>query len=387
EIEEKDLRKLITLNEGMESNDPGNDPELRNLPGRGDVDPGGSNATRDPAEQEELAKRAQDQAFSDYLRYGVTNNPNLRAAMPLPQHLREAAFGAEQRGTNPQTTQTDSLGGFLVGESWANQVVSAMKAFGGILGVAEVITTASGDTMNYPTEDGTNDKGRIIAENAANVVSDMSLGNTQIGAFMYTSDVIKLPLQLLMDSLYDADGLAARRCGTRIGRASAEHFAVGDGSAAPQGLVPAAGAGPTTAAPTAIAHTDMLALKHSVNRAYRGNARWGFADSTLLALKSITDQTGLPLWNPNIDGAEASSYDGDRYFLDDDIPDLATTGNRCVLYGDFSYYIIRMVRDITLFRYNELFMQNHQIGIQAYARMDAQFVDAGGGAVKALIAG
>jgi HK97 family phage major capsid protein len=41
-----------------------------------------------------------------------------------------------------------------------------------------------------------------------------------------------------------------------------------------------------------------------------------------------------------------------------------------VLFGKFDKYIIRDVLGMTMVRYNELYMPNHQVGFQAYLRTD-----------------
>jgi HK97 family phage major capsid protein len=53
-----------------------------------------------------------------------------------------------------------------------------------------------------------------------------------------------------------------------------------------------------------------------------------------------------------------------------------------VIFGQFSKYMIRDVRDITLIRLNERYADYHQVGFLAFARADGDLLDAGTHPVK-----
>ena len=80
----------------------------------------------------------------------------------------------------------------------------AMKAFGGMREVAEIINTDDGSDLLMPTFDDTANEGKITAENTDVGTDDVAFGQTSMGAFMYTSGVYLLPVQLLQDSKYRA---------------------------------------------------------------------------------------------------------------------------------------------------------------------------------------
>lgn len=68
---------------------------------------------------------------------------------------------------NAMSTTTPAEGGYTVPAEIATMVVDALKAFGGMREVSQVITTAGGNALNWPTSDGTSEVGEIVAENAA----------------------------------------------------------------------------------------------------------------------------------------------------------------------------------------------------------------------------
>ena len=140
--------------------------------------------------------------------------------------------------------------------------------------------------------------------------------------------------------------------------------------------------GKTSAASGAIAHADLLALKHAVDPAYRaGTARWLFNDNTLLGLKLMKDGQGRPLWLPDIAGVAPATIDGDQYQIDQGMPDVAANA-KAVAYGDFSYLQIRRVKGMELRRLTEKYAEFGMVGFLMFHRFDALLED--NAAVKVL---
>jgi len=63
------------------------------------------------------------------------------------------------------------------------------------------------------------------------------------------------------------------------------------------------------------------------------------------------------------------------------MPDLGAT-NTPIAFGDFSYYYIRIVRDMQMVRFDEKYMDFLQVGFAAYMRADGLLMDTG--AIKKL---
>ncbi len=60
---------------------------------------------------------------------------------------------------NTMSTTTGSEGGFTVQTDVAKSVLDALKAFGGMRSVAEILQTAQGNPMTFPTSNGTAETG------------------------------------------------------------------------------------------------------------------------------------------------------------------------------------------------------------------------------------
>ena len=286
-----------------------------------------------------------------------------------------SALDTEQRQLfkemRAQTVGTGSEGGFTVPTEFRNRVAEAMKAFGGLANIATVFETDSGNPITWAITDGTADEGVMIGEKEESTEQDMEFGQVVIGAKKMTSNIVKISDELLQDSGVDIAGLIARRIGSRLGRGEAKQLLTGNGTGNNiKGLLNQVTGGKTSAASGAIAHADLLALKHAVDPAYRaGTARWLFNDNTLLGLKLMKDGQGRPLWLPDIAGVAPATIDGDQYQIDQGMPDVAANA-KAVAYGDFSYLQIRRVKGMELRRLTEKYAEFGMVGFLMFHRFD-----------------
>ena len=104
---------------------------------------------------------------------------------------------------NTMSTTTGSEGGFTVDSEVASTVLDALKAFGGMRGVSTVIQTSGVGAMSFPTSDGTNEEGEIIAENQSATDEDVSFGTISLPVYKFSSKVVVVPFELLQDSNVD----------------------------------------------------------------------------------------------------------------------------------------------------------------------------------------
>src|SRR6185312_9851899 len=94
----------------------------------------------------------------------------------------------------------------------------AKKWFGGIEGVVEKFTTETGNPLPWPTVNDTANKGRIIGQNVQVTETDLSFNQVTYNAYIGSSDLVLIPLELIQDAYFDMDALSARLLGTRLGR-------------------------------------------------------------------------------------------------------------------------------------------------------------------------
>ena len=276
-----------------------------------------------------------------------------------------------------------SLGGYTVPDAMMGPLESALLQWGGMRQVATILTTDTGADLPIPTTNDTSNKGEMIAENTAVNQLEATFAQVILGSFKYSSKMINLSVELLQDSALNLPALLGEMLGTRIGRITNDDFTTGAGSAGPRGIVTAAAnSSVTSASATALTYAEILSLKHSVDPAYRANAGWMMPDGVLVMMKKIADSTGRPIWLPSLAQGAPATFDGDPYVINQSMSSAAAA--KALLYGDFSKYMIREVRGITLLRLDERYAEKHQVAFVAFARYDGDLIDAGTNPVKYL---
>ncbi|MFF4746796.1 phage major capsid protein [Streptomyces sp. NPDC001268] len=279
-----------------------------------------------------------------------------------------------------QGVATGAAGGYVVPPEFRAQMVETMKFYGAMRQVSEVITTSTGATLPWPTNDDTANVGAILSENTQVTEQDVTLGQQDIGAYMYTSKLVRVSLQLLQDSVLDFEGWLARKLGERIGRIQNTHFTTGTGTSQPEGVQTNATIGKTgtTGQTTSVTYDDLVDLVHSVDPAYRNSGRVQFmlADSTLGAVRKLKDSQNRPLWQPSVQEGVPDKVLGYDYIVNQDMPAMAANA-KSILFGDFfAGYLIRDVQDIQTLRLAERYADFLQVGFLAFARADGTPQDA-----------
>lgn len=308
----------------------------------------------------------------------------------------DKALSAEEWASirNTMSTTTAGEGGYTVQTDVAKSVLDALKEYGGMRAVAEVITMASGNPMAFPTSDGTTEEGEIIAENATATDLDISFGTKALPVYKFSSKVVTVPFELLQDSSVDIEGFVNGRLVTRLGRITNKKFTIGTGTNEPTGVIVASSVGVTaanaTSQVTSITYDSLVDLEHSVDPAYRKSSSCGFMmnDSSVKVVRKIKDTQGRPIFVP---GYEQGSPGGapDRLlnrpiYTNQDVAAMAASA-KSIAFGDFNYYKVRDVMDVTMFRFTDsAYAKKGQVGFLAWMRSGGNLTDVGG-AVKVFV--
>lgn len=308
----------------------------------------------------------------------------------------DSALSAEDWATirNTMSVGTNSQGGYTVQTEVANSVLDALKAFGGMRSVAEIIQTAQGNPMQFPTSDGTAETGEIIGENTTATGADPSFNTLGLPVYKFSSKVVAVPFELLQDSNVDIEAFVRMRLTTRLGRITNTKFTVGTGSSEPNGIITAATTGYTcanaTSQVTAVLYDSLIELQHSIDPAYRGlgNCGWMFNDSTLKKLRQMKDGQSRPIFVPGyevgVPGGMPDTLLGSPITINQDMASMAASA-KSILFGDFSFYKIRDVMEVTMFRFTDsAYTKLGQVGFLAWMRSGGNLIDIGG-AVKVLV--
>lgn len=324
-----------------------------------------------------------DEAFRQWLG-SVTGavSPEARSV------LQPRAASNENRTYVGLSEGVSANGGYTVPTGFLAVLTEAMKFYGGIRNTkATVIKTASGNTLQIPTVNDATNEGSIIGEAVADAFTTATFAQTSISAYKYTSGIMPVSHELMQDSTFDLASYVAKWMGQRLGRRINRDLTVGDGSAKPSGLIPAA-ATVTAASATAIALDDIQNLIYSVDAAYRNNgAQFMVHDQVWSKLVSLKDSTGRYLINGIQVGTAVGQPDtllGRPVVFNQHMNSALTTGLPVLAFGDFSSYLIRDAMEPTVVRFNERFADQYMVGFSCIARCDGKYINAGTDPIKVL---
>jgi HK97 family phage major capsid protein len=326
-----------------------------------------------------------DKFFQQGGQPGQKPGDEVDAVMAVAMYLRHGNnVTAEQALAirNAMSTTTPAEGGFTVPTEVAKMVVDALKEFGGMRELAEVISMDSGAPLGYPTSDGTAEEGEIVGENAPATTGEITFGTAPLNPFKYSSKKLALPVELIQDSAIDVVGFVVNRLAQRLGRITNKHYTIGTGTAQPWGLSVRASSGRvgTSGQTLSVIVDDLIELQHSVNRAYRRMGKWSMADSSLKVIRKLKDTSGRPIFTPGYEaGITPGAPDlllGQPIVINDDVPAMAANA-RSILYGDHSQYKIRDVAgSYSIRRFDDsAFALNGQVGFCGWMRTGGNLID------------
>lgn len=279
---------------------------------------------------------------------------------------------------NAMSTTTTTEGGYTVPSEIAAMVIDKLKAFGGMREVAEIISTESGNALNFPTSDGTSEVGEIVGENAAATLGEVTFGTIPLNVFKYSSKKIALPVELIQDSAIDVIAFVVDRLATRIARKQNSDFTIGGGTTLPDGIMLKAATGKTgtTGQTLTVIYDDLVDLKHSVNRAYRSSAKFMMNDLSVAIVSKLKDTTGRPIWVPAVDVGAPDTLLGHAVQINDDVAVMAASA-KSIAFGDLSKYMIRDVANSTSLRRfdDSAFALLGQVGFCGWTRSGGNLID------------
>ena len=313
-------------------------------------------------------------------------------------------------GANPQmATASDATSGEVLNPLYTRpSVIDALAYYGGIAKMAYNFTTGEGNEYRLPYNDEAEVTGDLLsAQNTAVKSKDLAdFTFAKFDALTMTSKSISITREMLNDSIIDVAGFANARVVRRMGRGWDNLFMnngtrdVNKGTLAgatiPTGLLGirqcALIKANTSAATKKIAHGDLVNAIYDVERAYREGSengegglmaemggRTGFlvSDEVEKVLCSTVDGDNRPLWLPawtSSIGAtpKGATILGYPYEVGSNLPALAAN-SRSWMFGNFSYYGIRTVAAIEIFRFQDSrTMQNNAIEILGFSRRFAR---------------
>lgn len=262
---------------------------------------------------------------------------------------------------------TNSEGGFTVADEFNNTLIEALEQENVMRRLGSVMQTGSG-THKIATVS-TKVSAAWTDEEAAFNESTPVFAQKTLSAYKATI-LTKISDELLADSMFDLDGYLRREFVRGILDLEETAFVNGDGSSKPQGAVQGSTAGKSFAGAAAITAAETIDLFHALKPQYRRKATWLMHDDAVKLIRKLTEAVnGQFLWQPGLQAGQPDTLLGRPVEISSDMPQ-PTTGNKSVLFGDFSYYWIADRGPLAIKRLDELYSTTGQVGFIGYKRTD-----------------
>ena len=287
---------------------------------------------------------------------------------------------------------TDASGGYTANDTVVKGLEKSLLYYGGMMQHADVFRTGHGNPIRFVTlNDTTNAPTAYKAELADGTTTDPAFGEIVMNAYTFNTNVFPVSLELLQDSELPISAIVSEALGERLGRAINTTCTAGDGTNKATGVsigatVKGADAKDVdgTASATEWHYASLVDLLHSVDIAYRRSPKAGFMmnDDSAAICHKMVDGNNHPIWQPSVVAGQPDRILGYPVWINNDMP-APTTGKKPVLFGDFSKYKLRMVKDVTVLVARERLIEKLAVGFYAFARWDGKLVNTA--AIKHLL--
>jgi HK97 family phage major capsid protein len=323
-------------------------------------------------------------AFKDYLCNGSDMGAENRQIL--------AKTHAEQRDQN---IGTPADGGYLIDSEFNRNIVEALKNYDVMRRAPTTkVTTQTGSTFLWPTVNDTI-VGEILGEAAAADdtagTSDIVFGQKSIGAFKYSSRKVLVSMELLQDALItDLPGLITRLLAQRIAGLQQTHFTTGGGTTVPWGAITRA---PAIAAESAnddtISKSNIIDLYHAVPSQYRERPSVGFMcnDAIAAAIRKLDNSQNNLMWEASLQLGTPDRLMGKPLYENPAmIASISAENDAWMAFGDWSAYVIRDVRGMSMRRLDEVHAHTGQVAFLAFLRSSGELMtaEASGGPLQKI---
>jgi HK97 family phage major capsid protein len=248
----------------------------------------------------------------------------------------------ESRTYTGMNLGTDSAGGFFVPQDMSTKVWTALKQQDRLFDpeVVSFYETDHGNALTVPMTDDTGVSAVIVAENAMSAESEIgTIDRVSLGKVpTWRSKKLIASLELIQDSAFPIEDL--------ISANAARRFSRGIGAANVATLIAGSSSGATSQAAGAVSYVDLMNLLGSVDPSYLASPKCFFAMqfSTLIALYSLKDSTGRPIFKPQTDSNGNFLLLTKPVAITPSMDALTVVTGKPIALGDFSRFLVRTVK-------------------------------------------
>lgn len=283
---------------------------------------------------------------------------------------------------NSINTGAASGGDHLISETYIARLEQELLAFGGMLQVAEIIRTANGNKLRWPTASDVSNTGRQIGEEVPASTADPSLAEFELGCFKFSSDEILVSSEMLSQSEIPLGTILPSMLSQRLSRRLNLGMTSGAGGGSTiSGIVTGAAQGHTQTGGS-LAFDDVIDLEAAVDPAYRVGEHVGYmcSDAIRTTLRKLkASGTGEYLWTSGVQAGDGERLNRYPLTVNQDMDTVQTAGAKPLLFGLLSNYKARMVGKVRMYRLTERHRENDQDAFLAFVEADGALLDPSGG--------
>jgi len=276
---------------------------------------------------------------------------------------------------NNLQTSPDEQGGYLIPETFWQEIIMKMDEINVMRRLCRVITTSN--DINIPLEDtgatvGYVDEGALIPE------TDATFKRAKLSAYKIGA-LIRVTTELLQDSMFDIESYVRNEFAKKLAAFEEQEFINGDGS---EGYISGLLTDPslkTVTAKTAgtIVFDDVIDLIYTVPIQNRPGSSFLTSDSAVKMMRKLKDTTGQYIWSPSIIPGQPDKIYG--YPLNVSTSYAAPeAGEKAMVFGDFKGYWIGDRLRPTIQRLVERYADYGQVGFIATERVDGKLINPDG---------
>lgn len=314
---------------------------------------------------------------------GETRNGGMYQAIPEHRDLLTAGGFPTQNavvGSGPETvpvTLVENLYSKLFDDSAVLQA-----------GVT-ILRTQSGETLKLPrlTALAVQPGGQTpfaqassrVAEAGNILEAESRFDQVQLDAYKY-AQYTQVSRELIEDGVLDIEALIGQVLGRNMSNYLGYDLTLGTGTNQPRGvrtLVPA-GNKVASAGGGLYDTTDFDKFFDVIGKlkpGYRRNAKWLVNDSSTFSLRKLK-MGSVYAWEPNLQRAGApDTFLGYPLLTDPNIPVPGASAGVSALFGDFSAYYVRLVKDVRIEWSMEFAWVNDLLSVKAVLRADGDAID------------
>lgn len=254
----------------------------------------------------------------------------------------------------PPTTSSKKFEDKLKAESLFRQLATVHYAPNGPSSILAKVNT---DSAEWVAPGGT-----VNAYDAINEFSTYKLNDHKLAV------VMQLDASFLHDNRYIFESYVTDRLVKDFSHAEECGFVNGTGKNMPTGILAENGGAEIGVTADAITYENVIKLFFSTKPEYRKDGVWMMSSETALAIRSLTDAAGQPLWNHAND-----TILGKKVYISEYMPGVKV-GNKPIAFGDFSFYWIVERSGVTIRTLRERFFETDQVGYLAFELLDSKLI-------------